>query len=74
MCLHDDPLQQPTANQLLKLKMFRGIDQKTTVRVMNELWREYQGRRMRIEPNRQSLLSKDSVGSCEDDWSFDGLR
>ena len=75
VCLHDDPLQRPTANQLLKLKMLRGIDQKTMVRVMNELWREYQGRRMRIEPDRQSLLSKNSVGSCEGEeeyWSFDG--
>ena len=76
-CLHDDPLQRPTASNLRKRKIFKNITSNMMNRVMGDLLDKYFQKLNSIEPDRQSLISR--ISTHDDDgesgyWNFTELQ
>jgi serine/threonine protein kinase len=69
-CLHDDPLQRPTAGNLRKRKVFKNISNNSMNRILGDLFGRYFQRLNSIEPDRQSLISRISAHDDESDATF----
>jgi serine/threonine protein kinase len=70
-CLHDDPKKRPSADELLKLGVFRRVKRANADSSLVAIIEQYRQKRRNVElQDRSSILTADDHGTVNSNWTF----